>query len=198
MEEQTPGDAPHTTPTECKRLAHVEAERAHIETVLMQRFNYFIVLFGVVIAGAANVQGHVVRALLLATAAIVCCLIALTLGRAQDKLDSVFEQLKAYKWHPAAVADVDANKRGPSRRGLVGRTIPWACVVVLITFAACSLTAWFFDGSTRCRTHIECVPARGGSLTTEGPCVADPTPFNASGSDDHRAEPNDEPNEAAQ
>jgi len=120
-------------------VRHCETERAHIETVLMQRFNYFIVFFGIVLVGAGNIRDHFMRAVLLTLACTVCWMIALTLSRAQDKLDAVFEELRPYDWHPAIVSDIVANRRGPSRRALIGRTIPWTCVVVLAVAILVSL-----------------------------------------------------------
>lgn len=120
-------------------VEHCEHEREHIENVLMNRFDYFIVFFGVAIAGAAATDSHVIRALVLGVAAAISIPIAMTLSRAQTKLDLAFEHLiSRYPKHPAAICNNEANKVGSSKRGLVGRTIPQLCTAFLIGGAGLS------------------------------------------------------------
>lgn len=116
-----------------------ENERVHVETVLMQRFNFLIVFFGVVIVGAANVHDHIMRGILLGVSTLICFMIAQTLWRSQDKLDAVFDSMVAkFPTHPIKTSNDAANKIGSSKRYLVGRCVPWTCVVVLFAGAVAS------------------------------------------------------------
>ena len=113
-------------------------ERAFIETLLGQRFNFFLVFFSLVIAGAINAKSQFHFQVVLTIGAIISCLLARVLARTQQKLDLIITDLFTDSRHPIAVIDV---RCGPgSVRGIIGFTIPRISCAVLALGAALS---WF-------------------------------------------------------
>lgn len=107
-------------------------ERAHMETVLMQRFNYFIVFFGVVIVGALAMTDGFAQTVLFGVGATVTYLVALTLGRAQVRLGILVGAIEEHdQAGPLAQTTRAANRVSASQRHLIGHGIPWVCFTVL-------------------------------------------------------------------
>jgi hypothetical protein len=124
-------------------VERMEYERAHVETVVVQRFNFFIVLFGVVLVGAANVSDHITRALLCAAAIPPMLMLAITLGRAQTKLTFLLDTLmRRWDTHPAATSNAVANHSSSSRKQWIGVQIPWTCIAILALAGILSLAVW--------------------------------------------------------
>jgi hypothetical protein len=86
-------------------------ERAHIETVLGQRFNFLIVFASLVIGGAINSRSWETRFFMLSFGGVVMMGLSLSLFRAQAKLDEIFEVLKRRPLHPLTVIDQAVNGR---------------------------------------------------------------------------------------
>ena len=114
-------------------------ERVFFENLLNQRFNFFLILFSLVIAGAINCKEQLHLQIVLSLGSIVTVLFALVLGRSQEKLDLILKDLFSDSSHPAAIIDSRANKVGRrrrliggSRRRLIGVWIPWICCAFLI------------------------------------------------------------------
>jgi glucan phosphoethanolaminetransferase (alkaline phosphatase superfamily) len=121
-------------------------EREFIENLLSERFNFFLVFFSLVIAGvlSASAVWHLWTVLVFGT--LICFLLALTLFRAQQKLDVILAILSEDKQHPAKISDDLAQKPevrakvpflvrwsiAGSRRRLIGYWIPLLCVLFLI------------------------------------------------------------------
>ena len=116
----------------------ISQERAFLENLLGQRFNFFLVFFGLVIAGSIQVRAlPQIQALILAFGTIVSFLMMLTLFRAQAKLDLIFGLLIKDPHHPFTVITQMAGSGGSMRRH-IGKTIPIVCVSALgiMTFLA--------------------------------------------------------------
>ncbi|MBI2843646.1 MAG: hypothetical protein HYX78_09630 [Armatimonadetes bacterium] len=114
----------------------ISQERAFIENLLTTRFNFFLVFFSVIVAGAVNAKEQVHLQLVLGLGAFICLLLSSVLGRSQEKLDLILEDIFQDDSHPAAIINNRANREG-SRRRLIGVWIPRLCVaVLLIAFVA--------------------------------------------------------------
>lgn len=114
-------------------------ERVFIENLLNQRFNFFLVVFSLVLAGAINSKIQLHLQIVLTLGAVVTTLFAAVIGRSQEKLDLILTDLFSDPSHPAAIIDKRAKKGGSQRR-LIGIWIPRICCGLLITGAA---LAWF-------------------------------------------------------
>lgn len=102
-------------------------EREHLEIVLIQRFNFFIVFFGVILAATATTGSGLMRTTLLVIGLVICMLIAATLRRAYKKFDVSFRQLEVvYVNHPSFVSTVAIGSEG-SRREWIAYLIPNVC-----------------------------------------------------------------------
>lgn len=62
-------------------------ERAYIENLLAQRFNFFLVFFSIVMAGSVNAKTQHQLQIVLGIGSAICILFALVLARSQEKLD---------------------------------------------------------------------------------------------------------------
>jgi hypothetical protein len=105
-------------------------ERAFTENLLSTRFNLFVVLFSLVMAGSLNVKTQTQLLLILGIGSGICALVAAVLGRLQEKLDIILADLFADPSHPATIANNKAKPRG-SRRRLIGIWIPRLCCIIL-------------------------------------------------------------------
>ena|SRR5581483_1006690 len=114
-------------------------ERAFIENLFCQRFNFFIVIFSLVIAGAASANTQTKLAALLWIGFVLCMLVALTLYRAWVKLDWILRYLHAEVDHPLRVTGEGiANGRLPRLFGvnpIIGIVIPLGCSALLLAGA---------------------------------------------------------------
>jgi hypothetical protein len=108
-------------------------ERVFEETLLNQRFNFFLLFFSLVAAGSVNARTQVLFDAILAVGTIVCVLLALVLSRTQQKLELILDDLFTDESHPATIVDRRVRKRGGSRRRLIGLYIPWICCTILVT-----------------------------------------------------------------
>jgi len=113
-------------------------ERMFLETLLTQRFNFFLVFFGFVLAAAINARAQLHLQIVLSLGAFVSFLFAEVLRRSQKKLDLVLDRLFDNPSHPAKIIDNLAGSKG-SRRRFIGLWIPLVCWVTLLLGA---IAAW--------------------------------------------------------
>lgn len=104
----------------------ISEERAFIENLLSQRFNFFLVFFSLVIAGAMSAPSQLFFQTILTLGALICWLLALTVFRSQQKLDVLLSKIFEDKSHPATEAN-DACLNKGSRRKIIGYIIPKIC-----------------------------------------------------------------------
>jgi hypothetical protein len=107
-------------------------ERAFMETLLNQRFNFFLLFYSLSIAGFVNSKGAYLSLVILVAGSIVLTMLACVLYRTQKKLDACLEELSKEPNHPFKLID-DAVGSGGSRRQLIGIWIPIFCCFSLIT-----------------------------------------------------------------
>lgn len=108
---------------------HTSHERAHMETLLNQRFNFFLVTFALIVAGAMNSKAQLYLCIVMVVGFLICTALAVTLWRAQNKLDELLDSLDAD--HPCSV--IDENVGGQSVRWLIGKGIPgFVCIILFV------------------------------------------------------------------
>lgn len=112
-------------------------ERAFIETLTNQRFNFFLLVFAFVIAGAINSKAQLFLRVILFLGAIICTLLAIAIYRINRKLGKILENLKLDKTHPVTIIDNEIG--GFSVRWITGQAIPIGCSVLLWIFSIISL-----------------------------------------------------------
>lgn len=142
MSDKTKYSHPGITSAERDKASPVwdmSQERAYMETLLNQRFNFFLVLFSLIIAGALNSKVQIHLQLILTIGTIIILLFGSVLRRSQEKLDLAIADLFTDETHPATILDRRA-KKGGSRRKLIGVYIPW---FVSITLVVGTILAWF-------------------------------------------------------
>lgn len=125
---------PKQTATERDKAGPVwdmSQERVFIENLLSQRFNFFLVFFSLVVAGAINAKLQYQLQIILGIGSLICALLASTLERSQEKLDLILSDLFADETHPASIIDRRASKGG-SRRRIIGFLIPRLCCALLM------------------------------------------------------------------
>jgi hypothetical protein len=119
-------------------------ERAFIENLLCQRFNFFIVIFSLVIAGAASANTKAKLVSILWVGATLCVLLALATYRVYVKLIWILRHLHAISDHPVHVSSEGIKTMGmPILFGvnvIVGVVIPVGCCLVLLTGAILAST----------------------------------------------------------
>ncbi len=134
-------DAGHTrreTPT-----WDMDRERTHMEGLLCQRFNFFLVVFGIVVAGSTQARDPLA---ILSFGAVLAMLLWHPIARAQQKLDlsmgllqerdpehptKELTRLCEEKYHSQWVWYLIPPLGGGSRRALVGYWIPGLCCLTL-------------------------------------------------------------------
>ena len=121
-------------------------ERQFIENLLCQRFNFFLLFYSLVIAGALTARSPEHFKAVLVLGALLVTLFALPLFRAQQKLDLIIAKLFEDPAHPAKLSD-DLARGGAgapwyirwvvrgSRRRLIGYGIPLICSLSMIVGA---------------------------------------------------------------
>jgi disulfide bond formation protein DsbB len=110
-------------------------ERQFIENLLSQRFNFFLVMFTVVLTGAATAKTQTKQTAILVLGFFLCFLVALTVYRIYAKLILILEMLHKTESHPVAIIGEKIKQRGLKggfpANSLVGFYIPGFCVFIL-------------------------------------------------------------------
>jgi len=110
-------------------------EREFMENLLCQRFNFFLLLYGLVVAGAvsARTQSHLI--VILAMGALITLFLGFTIYRANFKLALIINELGKDKAHPVAVIEAEARRHRClalfSVRWVVGWFVPLICFLSL-------------------------------------------------------------------
>jgi len=127
-------------------------ERAFIENLLCQRFNFLLVFYSLVVAAAFTTTSQTNLNIVITVGALICLLLSLPIARSQHKLDLILEDIwRTQPEHPSKRSDdrADDLARVPclmrlaarrSRRGIIGYWIPLFCWVSL---CAGAVLAWF-------------------------------------------------------
>lgn len=111
-------------------------EREFMENLLCQRFNFLLVVFSIILAGAgsANTQQSLIG--ILGTGSVVCFLLTLTVYRVHIKHHWIVKALYLVKGHAVSVNNASVQKVGIKKlfsvSRLIGIYIPMFCCLVLI------------------------------------------------------------------
>jgi uncharacterized protein with PQ loop repeat len=114
-------------------------ERQFMENLLSQRFNFFLVVFTVVLTGAATAKTQTKQTVILTLGFFLCLLVAITVYRIYAKLILVLQILHKTASHPVSIIAKEIKQRGlrgglPAN-SLVGLYIPAFCVLILLIAA---------------------------------------------------------------
>ncbi|MBN2179653.1 MAG: hypothetical protein JW743_09530 [Deltaproteobacteria bacterium] len=121
-------------------------ERAFMENLLCSRFNFFLVFFALVIAAAVSTSHVLHFKIVLTLGAALSIPFALTIARAQAKLNiALDDHLLKTEGHPAKI--LNDKCCGPSVRRWIGYWIPMACCVTLVVGAILAWTGCLTTGS---------------------------------------------------
>ena len=115
-------------------------ERVFEETLLNQRFNFFLLFFSLVVTGSVNAKTQFLFDAILGVGTLVCVLLALVLSRTQQKLELILTDLFTDESHPATIIDRRIGKWAESRRRLIGLYIPWICCTIMLIGLVLALT----------------------------------------------------------
>jgi hypothetical protein len=107
-------------------------ERALIEGIMNQRFNFFLVFFSLVVAGALNAKSALHLRVVLALGTCVASLLAYSIIRAHRKLGTILRYLFQDPTHPATRVD-RVHRSWLSVRWVTGWAIPALCTAALAT-----------------------------------------------------------------
>jgi len=101
---------------------HLRDERSHMEGLLNQRFNFFIVIFGFIVAAIPFINNVTQLRFIFIVGFIIELLFTLLIGRAQRKLTINMDLLAKLKNEPSGKIDELANKGSkwnPFKRSVV-------------------------------------------------------------------------------
>ena len=114
-------------------------ERAFMETLMNQRFNFFLVFVALILNAAVNSESERYFKWILTIGCAIAALLGWTILRAHLKMNTIFMVLKKDDFHPLKFVDDQHNLRF-SARWILGFGIPCMAVVILILMA---IGAWF-------------------------------------------------------
>lgn len=107
-----------------------------MENLFCQRFNFFVVIFSLVIAGAASANTQTKLCAILCVGFVLCLLVGLTVYRNYVKLIWILRQLHATPGHPVSQSGVAMRSRGRKAlfgvNWIIGIVIPCACTGLLL------------------------------------------------------------------
>jgi hypothetical protein len=118
-------------------------ERNHLVNLLGQRLNFLLIFYSIVFAGAFGVKDQFpFIQILLFIGTLITFLLSLTIRRAQQKLNIVFEFIYKDDNHPAKL--IKDRMKGSSKRNIIGYVIPSICWITLfVAFVASVVFAAF-------------------------------------------------------
>ena len=107
MKDVNVGSPDKSTKSESAEVWDLSQERAFIENLLCQRFNFLLVFYSLVVAGAFTANSQRNFNIVLTIGAIVSSMFALPIARAHHKLELILRHLGTR--HPARMTDVWAS-----------------------------------------------------------------------------------------
>lgn len=122
-------------------------EREFMENLLCQRFNFFLVMFSLVLTAAFTSQSQLGRTLILATGVVLSVMVWLTIYRAHVKHHWIMQHLYGRPEHPAAIVNTEVKKLGVksfrSVSRFIGVGIPLLCILLMLVFTVISAVGLF-------------------------------------------------------
>lgn len=143
----------------------LDQERDFIENLVSARFNWFMLLFGVILVYGYTAPDLPKRCVILAYGCVAASAIAIGTHRAQVKLKSIIKDLHATPEHPVKLSgEKAASESYGSVRAmwLIGSLVPLGCSICLLflTGVSCIRAGW--------ETPFECVGALVAFLSLVG------------------------------
>lgn len=111
-------------------------ERLLTEQLVSQRFNFFLVLIGVVVAGALNARSQLHMQLVLSVGFLLAIVFTKALHRTSARLDAILEELREDPTHPFTI--ISAKVGGEGIRQTLWQATPAACTVLIGVAGAAS------------------------------------------------------------
>ncbi len=109
----------------------LEDERAFIENLVCQRFNFLLVFFGLIVAGAVSAQNRTLALVVLWLGVAVMWALAVTVAAAHWKLQRILAIICTDDpQHPIAIISAQAGHRRIN--WLIGYVVPAFCAVALL------------------------------------------------------------------
>ena len=112
-------------------------ERMLTEQIIGQRFNFFLVFFSVMVAGALNAKVQLHLQAVLSIGSIISIVFTLALYRTSSRLAAILSLLSEDKSHPYTI--VSERVGGQGVRHILWRYLPLFCCACIISFA---VLAW--------------------------------------------------------
>ncbi|HJA09129.1 MAG TPA: hypothetical protein H9962_08080 [Candidatus Mailhella merdigallinarum] len=116
-------------------------ERAFIENLLCQRFNFFILSFALIVTASATVNTTTLYNIILTSGIIICTLLFFTIYRIYTKLDIalkyIYENDKDSIFHEIQKRTHEYPLNFKNMNRLIGVFIPIACVLTLVILLCC-------------------------------------------------------------
>lgn len=110
-------------------------ERAFIENLLNQRFNFFLIFFSITMAGFVNTDNWLVGQTILTLGSVILILIARAIEKSEQKLDLIVGDLCKDISHPIRIINDATGGNFESRRRLIGIIIPRICYITMLVLA---------------------------------------------------------------
>lgn len=134
---------------ESKRDEYLK-EREFLENLMNSRFNFLLVVYGIVIAGAVAASSVKVAYFLLAVGLFTCGSLALATYRAYTVVMPIVALLKADSSTPLAWASAQADKHhwiSVTANRVIGSLMPMFCVVTIILALIGLYVGWWAPAS---------------------------------------------------
>ena len=116
-------------------------ERAFIENLLCQRFNFSILSFALIVTASATVNTTTLYNIILTSGIIICTLLFFTIYRIYTKLDIalkyIYENDKDSIFHEIQKRTHEYPLNFKNMNRLIGVFIPIACVLTLVILLCC-------------------------------------------------------------
>ena len=141
-------------------------ERAFMETVFNQRFNFFLVFFSLVVAGAVNARSRAHLLIVLVAGSVIALFLAYSLLRAHLKLGSILEELYLDATHPATIINKKHSK-WLTVRWITGWLLPFGCTVALMSAALCAGLGVLAPGSSPYDSQLQESRSKAEALAHE-------------------------------
>ena len=126
-------------------------ERQHVENLFYSRFNFFLVLYGMIVAAAASLESAIagleeckdpdvylnIICGLLIFGIVILFFVWLTLGRNYQTLDiilQIIDRLPPHHSSPILSEYMKANSKIPSSKTLMSMVIPPCCILSLVIY----------------------------------------------------------------
>lgn len=137
----------------------MSSEREFMENLVQQRFNFLLVVYSLVIAGAMSTDSSVMFKVAFTLGFFLCTAVSFTVYRAHRKLDVILSLFHADPSHPVARVrelmnvDREANKNqglwarlkrwnGCKSTHIIGVFIPMGCSLSMLLAAIASWVGW--------------------------------------------------------